>query len=161
PLLAALLWIFGASYVNADCTVTNTGKIPLPEFGYGLYQGFAGGLYPNGGNNRPPSHLAARMEISTNQIQPLDANRQVNTNSGKIVLLSIGMSNTTDEWAVGGAGSFTNIANADPAKNPRLTIVDGAQGGEASTDWTNINSITWSTIVSRLAAANAKTNQVQ
>ena len=53
------------------------------------------------------------------------------------------------------------LADADPAKNPKLMIVDGAQGGEASTDWTNFNSSTWSTVDSRLASAGVTTSQVQ
>jgi len=40
-------------------------------------------------------------------------------------------------------------------------IVDGAQGGEASTDWTNLNSSTWSTVASRLSSAGVNSNQVQ
>src|SRR5215471_8612286 len=76
--------------VRADCTLTNTAHTPLPELGYQLYQGFSGGLYPNGANNRPPAHLAAGIDLAVNQIKPLDAAGNVNTNSGKIVLLSIG-----------------------------------------------------------------------
>ena len=37
----------------------------------------------------------------------------------------------------------------------------GAQGGEASTDWTNVNSTTWSTVASRLASAGVTNTQVQ
>ena len=73
------------------------------------------------------------------------------------MLLSIGMSNTTQEWG----SRFMPLANADPSKNPQLVLVDGAQGGQAATDWTNFNSATWSTVESRLAAAGVTTNQVQ
>jgi len=71
------------------------------------------------------------------------------------------MSNTTDEFASLGPSAFKLLADADPAKNPRLVIVDGAQGGEASTDWTNLNSSTWSTVASRLSSAGVNSNQVQ
>ena len=69
------------------------------------------------------------------------------------------MSNTTAEWGTG----FTPLANADSSKSPRLMLIDGAQGSEASTDWTNFNSTTWSTIEQRLSQAQppATTNQVQ
>src|SRR5437867_6868078 len=80
-----LVFILVVPKAKADCTVTNAGKLPLPEFGFRLYQGFTGGLYPNGANNRPPAHLSAGITIAINQIQPLDANGQVNTNTGKIV----------------------------------------------------------------------------
>jgi len=72
-------------------------------------------------------------------------------------LLSIGMSNTTQEWG----GGFIPRANADPSKNPQLVIVDGAQGGQAAPDWTNYNSATWSTVQNRLQAAGVTSNQVQ
>src|SRR2546426_10399389 len=76
-LLAPLV----ASVAIADCTLTNTGRLPLPEYGFKLYQGFSGGLYPNGGNNRPPAHLAPRVFIATNKIQALDGSGRGNTNT--------------------------------------------------------------------------------
>src|SRR5687768_8952227 len=113
----------------ADCTVTNLGLIPLPDLGRALYKGAAGGLYPNGANGRPAEHEAAGLQIAIEEIQPRDTNGTVNATNGRIVLLSIGMSNTTQEWG----GGFQPRANADPSKNPRLVLVDGAQGGQAAT----------------------------
>jgi len=160
-----LLSIFSLFMLNtpawADCTLTNAGMIPIPELGLKLYQGFSGGLYPNGANNRPPAHLAAGMQIATNQIKPLNATGNVDTNSGKIVLLSIGMSNTTQEWASKGTNTFSNLVARDLGKNPQLAVVDGAQGGQDTVAWTNINAATWSTVLSRLARAGVTTNQVQ
>src|SRR5207302_4749274 len=101
------------------------------------------------------------MRIATNGIEPLNASGNVDTNAGKIVLLSIGMSNTTMEWASLGSGAFKLLADSDPSKNPKLILLDGAQGGQASTDWTNLNSTTWSTVASRLASAGLTSNQVQ
>ena len=66
------------------------------------------------------------------QIQPLDANGNPNA-AGKIVMISVGMSNTTQEFASAGTGNFKARADADPAKNPQLIIVDGAQGGQDAT----------------------------
>ncbi len=170
----ALVWASGlllvplvASVAIADCTLTNTGRLPLPEYGFKLYQGFSGGLYPNGGNNRPPAHLAAGVCIATNQIQPLDAGGHVNTNTGKVVLLSVGMSNATQEWASGDnvthdiTRAFKYRADRDPSENPQLMIVDGAQGGQDASQWTNINGATWSNVVLRLNAAGVTANQVQ
>src|SRR5438552_10681787 len=158
---ATLLGVcFAASPARADCSLTSLGLKPLPELGLTSYNGYPGGLYPNYANNRPPAHFSAGMMIATNQIQPLSPSGNP-TNTGKIVLLSIGMSNTTDEWASLGTSAFKLLADADPSKNPRLVIVDGAQGGEASTDWTNFNSTTWSTVASRLASAGVTNSQVQ
>src|SRR5260221_218801 len=97
--------IFGLPQAYADCTLTNTDRTPLNDLGPGLYEGFAGGLYPNGTNTRPPAHEAAGLDIALNQIQPLDANGSNDVSNGKVVMISIGMSNTTDEF--GSDGSFS------------------------------------------------------
>src|SRR6185436_12188426 len=151
------LILAGTDPARADCTVTNLRIAPLPDLGIGLYKNFSGGLYPNGANNRPPQHLEAGIQIAEQQVRPLSATGNTDTNSGRIVLLSIGMSNTTGEWG----GGFMPLANADPGKNPRLVLVDGAQGGQAATDWTNYTSMTWTNIETRLRNAGVTTNQVQ
>jgi PKD repeat protein len=145
----------------ADCTLTNTGVKPVNDLGFGVYKGVTGGLYPGGGNGRPDAHESAGVGIAREEIRPRDSNGNVETNSGRIVLLSIGMSNTTQEWASKGTNNFKRIADADPSKNPRLAIVDGAQGGQAATDWTNFFSSTWTNAENRLRAAGVTTNQVQ
>src|SRR5262245_59093106 len=71
-------------------TPTNT---PLPDLGPGFYQGFQGGLYPNGSANPPAGHLADGLTISQNQIQPLNNSGQPDAANGRIVMISIGMSN--------------------------------------------------------------------
>src|SRR6185436_8819848 len=115
---------------------------------------------PNGANGRPGSHEAAGIDIGLHQIQPLDTNGVPSTN-GTIVLISSGMSNTTQEWASKGTNNFQAQANRDLSKNPRVTIVDGAIGGQDAPTWTNIMSSNWSSVLSRLAAARVSTNQVQ
>jgi hypothetical protein len=66
------------------------------------------------------------------------------------------MSNTTAEFS-----TFVSVANSDPAKNPQLVIVDGAQGGQDASKWTDPNAPTWSTVRSRLKAAGVSPAQVQ
>ncbi len=144
----------------ADCTVTNLGWLPLPDLGIGQYKGFTGGLYPNGANRIPPLHLAAGLQQLA-QIQPRDTNGFVNATNGRIVLLSIGMSNTTQEWATKGPGAFKPRADADASKNPRVTIVDGALGGQDSTLWTNRSAMAWSNALQQLRNAGVTSNQVQ
>lgn len=146
---------------RGDCTLTNLGIAPINDLGPGLYQGYSGGLYPNGANSRPPAHEAAGLNIATDQIQPLNAAGMPDTNNGRIVLLSIGMSNTTDEWASLGTNNFYRLASADPGKNPLVAIVDGAQGGQDATKWTNAGAATWSNVLQRLSSAGVSSNQVQ
>ncbi len=151
--LASLLW---PRLAAADCTLTSIGRTPLPDLGPGSYLGSQGGLYPAGANNPPPVHEADALSIAQNQILPRNSAGAVDLANGRIVMISVGMSNTTQEFSV-----FLGDANADPSKNPRLTIVDGAQGGRPVTDWTDPQASTWSTVDSRLAAAGVTPQQVQ
>ena len=86
------------------------------------YKGQDGGLYGGGKNEPPETHLQAALR-EAKLIRPLDGEGKPSEN-GKIVFVSIGMSNTTQEFS-----AFMRLANADPAKSPKVVIVDGAQGG--------------------------------
>jgi len=77
------------------------------------------------------------------------------------VLLSIGMSNTTQEFS-----RFKQIADDDPAKSPKLVVVDGAQGGKDAAAWTSGtekdgNNPVWEETDRRLEAAGVSAPQVQ
>jgi PKD repeat protein len=149
---------------RGDCTLTNVGLTALPDLGWGSYSNnnryFTGGLYPNGANQRPARHEAAGLRIAAQEIQPLDTNG-VSATNGSIVLISSGMSNTTQEWASKGSNHFTGQALRDPSRNPRLTLVDGAIGGQDAPAWTNLNSPNWANVLSRIRNAGRSTNQVQ
>lgn len=105
-----------------------TGLIPLTEMTTGLYKGQSGGLYGKGRNAPSDSHQKAAEKESA-QIQPLDAQGRPSPR-GKIVLISLGMSNTTQEFSF-----FKKLADADPNKSAHVVIVDCAQGGQAASDW--------------------------
>jgi len=138
---------------RAGVGLTSMGLVPLPEMTTDRYKGEDGGLYGGGHNDIPAAHQpAAQKEIAA--IRPLDANGRPSPD-GKIVLISIGMSNTTMEFQ-----AFKRIADADPDKSPRLVIVDGAQGGQAAAEWAN-SSGPWDTLAQRLAASGATSPQVQ
>ena len=160
-LLRLGLYLAAAPWVRADCTLTNLGVTPINDLGPGLYKGYPAGLYPGGADTRPAAHEAAGQSIATNSIQPLTAAGNLDVTNGKIVLLSIGMSNTTDEWASLGTDNFLHLASIDPARNPRVIVVDGAQGGQDAIQWTNAGAATWSTVMQRLTAASVSSNQVQ
>src|SRR5688572_28320751 len=75
-------------------------RIPINDLGTGLYLGqFQGGLYEGGSNNVPTDH-AARATSATRQIQRLDTNGNPSPN-GRILLVSTGMSNASQEWCSG------------------------------------------------------------
>lgn len=142
----------------ANCSNTSTGLIPLTQLGAGTYQGFTGGLYPSGSNLRPTAHELAGIEESYG-IRPRDRKGLIKPN-GKIVLLTIGMSNTTQESSV-----FIPLANADPQKSDKVTLVDGAQGGMSADRISDLTTQTaqqfWQTVEQRLANANVSAKQVQ
>ena len=132
-----------------------TSPVPLTDFGSATYRGFQGGLYPNGSNQRPASHNSAGLVIAQS-VRPLAGPGTVDETNGKIVWMSVGMSNTTQETQ-----EFLSLMQTYPDKNPKLVLIDGAEGGQ---DINAINSSTasyWNTIASRLAAASATAAQVQ
>jgi len=128
--------------VSSD-PAAGTGFIPITELGSRLYlDRFPGGLYGRGSNQIPPAHLQAGLDHCA-AIEPLDAAGRPDP-AGRIVLLSVGMSNTTQEfWAANQRGpaaswSFAGQAAAHPIVNrSTLAIVDGAMGGQAAPAWVN------------------------
>jgi len=137
-----------------------TGLTPLCDMGPDhKYRGEEGGLYGGGVNIPSAAHWQAALAIAT-KIQPLDAEGRPSPN-GKIVLLTHGMSNTTNE-----SQRFIELANADPGKNPAVLVVDGAQGGVDSRQWvsgkpTRSGANPWDRLAQRIKLAGATPQQVQ
>ncbi|MFF4550057.1 hypothetical protein [Streptomyces sp. NPDC001435] len=140
----------------ADCTYTYSGQVPLDDLGTGTYNGLTGGLYPGGSNVRPTAHTNAGVSIAQNQVLPRNASGQVDLVNGKVVLISIGMSNTTQEFQ-----KFISTAKAYANLNDRLVIVDGAQGGQDANAWADPSNNTWSVLAGRLSNAGVTAAQVQ
>jgi len=115
-------------------------KVAINDLGSGNYLGFTGGLYPSSSNTLPAQHHTAGL-AHANAIQPLDLNGNPSA-SGKYVLLSIGMSNTTQEFCSAGSTlpcdswTFMGQAATDASVNhTHLAIVDGAAGGKSAAFW--------------------------
>ncbi len=140
---------YAVSY--ADYTLTDLGKAPLTD-GVGAYQGYELGLYSGNSNQPPQSHYNAAMNVA-GAIVPLDTMGRPSTDpnysgNGKIVLLSVGISNTTHEFAMG-SNAATNPATktvntfksqagkSNSGKSSSVVIYDGAQAGQDITNWTN------------------------
>jgi hypothetical protein len=130
---------------KADCTLTSTSLIPLTDMGRLRYHGYRGGLYP-AGRNRPTAVYLRKGLAASRKIRRID---------GKIVLLSIGMSNATAEFA-----AFKRVADRDSSKNPNLTIVDGAQDGWDAERMKG-DSTYWDLVDERLKEADVSAKQVQ
>ena len=143
------------AWASAHPAQTSTGAIPLTDLGKGKYKGEQGGLYPNGENTPPPAHLKAGLALAKS-IVPLDRNGHPSAD-GKVVLMSIGMSNGTQEFR-----SFITLATAHrPELNPRLVIVDGAQSSQVASKIVDPNLPYWNTPLTQLKDAGVTPEQVQ
>ena len=139
---------------------TSTGLLPLTDMAAGqTYKGQDGGLYGDSQNQPPPAHQQAALAAAA-KIQPLDADGRPSP-SGHIVLLTHGMSNTTQE-----SQAFIAAVKQEPRINPALVIVDGAQGGIDSPQWVadrpgrgGVNP--WDRLDQRIKTAGATRQQVQ
>ena len=161
----------GNSEGTFDITVTEPGQsgdmVPLIDMGAQTYKGFAGGLYPNASNDMPAAHYQAGIDFA-NSIEPLDTNGNPSPN-GKYVMVSLGMSNTTQEFCSKQGESpcdswtFMGQALADPEVNTSsLVIVNGAKGGQSAKDWVDPDDGNYDRIVSdHLSPQGLSENQVQ
>ncbi|HOD82515.1 MAG: hypothetical protein BWX88_01284 [Planctomycetes bacterium ADurb.Bin126] len=118
------------------------------------YKDEDGGLYGQGSSAPPPEHAKA-AQAALSAIQPLDKEGKP-ASDGKIVLVSLSMSNATQEFS-----TFKRLADADSAKSPRVLVVDCAQGGQAMAEWAPPDARPWTEALRRIEAAGADPRQVQ
>jgi hypothetical protein len=132
---------------------------PLTDLGTETYQGFEGGLYPGGKNERPAAHEAAGLALAKT-VRPLDADGKPSADS-KIVLLAVGFSNTVQVF-----NGFMDAARADGEVNSKVLLVNGAVGGMSANmiqnpDDQGRGTRYWATGDERLKAAGVTRAQVQ
>jgi hypothetical protein len=131
----------------ADCSITSTGLVPLTDLtGKRTYRGHRGGLYP-AGLNRPPR---AYLELG------LAAAKRVRPINGRVVLLSIGMSNATQEFS-----PFIRLAEQEPDLSPNIKLVDGAMSAWDAKRIARPEAGYWRAVDRRLLAAGANPREVQ
>lgn len=152
-------------FIGAACVLTlaafsqgeqSTGLTPLTDFVEGqTYNGMPGGLYGRNSNARPAAWERSLLS-QTSQIVPRAADGTPNSN-GKIGLVTIGMSNTSQE-----SNAFIRLANGSQVLSPSVTVVNGAQGGQDVRDWGSANlPIVWRTLNQRVQQAGLTPKQVQ
>jgi hypothetical protein len=136
------LILFHAPALAQNCAGVGTGRIPLIDMPpSSLYLGqFEGGLYPGASGAMPSQHLTAGL-VRAAAIVPRNAAGEPHPR-GKIVMISVGMSNTTQEFCSGtntscASFSFMGQAAAHPGVNhDTLVILDGARGAQPAANWT-------------------------
>ena len=167
--IALLAWFSASRWDSrAQASTTSTGHTPLMDMGSQTYDGFTGGLYYNGSNTAPSDQNSVGLTRAAT-VKPLDGNGVPNTH-GKIVLLSIGMSNTSDEWC----GTPSNCTSPSPpsfmaqarasssVNHTTLVVVNGAQGGQPASAWTSPTSSDYAMVQQqRLAPLGLTQAQVQ
>ncbi|MCC7492934.1 MAG: hypothetical protein IT204_11320 [Fimbriimonadaceae bacterium] len=111
------------------------------------YQGEDGGLYGGGHNSPPEAHRQAALAVA----QQVRASSQ----SGRLALLAVGMSNTTQEFS-----TFLPLARDDATRGAWVVPVDGAQGGADANTW-NQSLQPWENLHWRVINAGCRPEQVQ
>ncbi len=123
--------------------------------GAGFYQGFQGGLYPEGSNVRPAAHHAAGVAIA-NSLAPLDTAGNPDPVGGQVVFLSIGMSNCTQEFS-----TFVPKALIDPYRRSSVLVIDCAKGGQSADRIDQPTAAYWDTVFTRLRGHGSSPLQAQ
>ncbi len=118
------------------------------------YRGLDIGLYPGRRTTVPPEHLAIGLEQAA-RIRPLDV-RGDPSPTGRVILLSVGMSNTSMEF-----GRFVKDAARNPAVSRRLTILNGALSGMDAAAWTDRNGPAWQFALRTVGRGDLSPTQVQ
>jgi hypothetical protein len=124
----------------------------LTDSGPDKYRGYERGLYPGGLNVPPAVHRDVGVKRAA-EIVPLTLEGRPDPN-GRIVLLSIGMSNASMEFTV-----FQRTLRA--GVNPNLTVVNGAQDNKDARATANRDSKYWEIVENRLNEAGVSASQVQ
>ncbi len=153
-LTAAVVATTGHSASSANCSRTSVGFTPLSDLRTGRYQSHQGGLYAAGKNAPSKAYLKQGL-AQAKLVKPRDALGK-SAAGGKVVLLSVGMSNTTMEFS-----EFKREADADARKSASLVIVDGAQGGQDAEIVKDAGARYWNVVDQRLERSGVTRSQVQ
>ena len=154
-VLFVLSSIAAAQQTGKNCNKSSVGLTPLNDLAAGSYKGFQGGLYPGGDEAVPASHFQAGLARGAS-IVPLAKDGSPNLQQGEIVLLTIGMSNTAIESI-----SLVQAYSKFPNHNLKVTIVNGAQGGQSAAIIADPNAAYWNDVQGVLQQNLLTPEQVQ
>ncbi|CAN5501533.1 hypothetical protein BH10BAC2_BH10BAC2_28670 [soil metagenome] len=136
-------------------TLTDTVKIPLTDLGSGTYNGWVGGLYPNG-DNMPSGDYAQDLTDVASSIIPLDVNG-IFSSSGKIGFISIGASTCSIMM-----NNLRKKTKRSSLTNPQLLTANCTGGGESIQEINDtISNAYWNTVNTKLGKNNLTSKQVE
>ncbi len=139
---------------DMDPERTSTGLVPLCDMrASDDYKGEDGGLYGQG-RNEPDRNHQSIIDHVLSGVRPRDSAGEP-SQSGKVVMISVGMSNTSREF-----GPFIQAANADRRKSPDVVLVNCAQGSRAALQWVEMEDV-WQGVHKKLEQNKVTVNQVQ
>jgi len=138
----------------SECSRVSVGLTPLSDLRNHSYQGYQGGLYPAGSDQRPLAHTM-RGEMLARNVAPRDA-QGTPSSGGKVVFLAIGMSNASAE-----AQALISLASTDPVRDRHVAIVNGAEGGMDAAAISSPSSTYWPYVDQQLHKARVTGAQVQ
>jgi hypothetical protein len=145
--------------------VSNATKIPLTDQVNGNYLGFPLGLY-NGSNTMPAAHDNTGR-VMARRIKKLNTAGQSSA-TGKIILLSVGMSGAAQEWC----GKHTLGVNCtswsaqgsmmlDATRTSSVVVFNGADGAQVTDDWATPQAANYPRVAGLLANNGYSEKQVQ
>ena len=157
----------GGAGVNNNNIIIGVARVPLNDLGSGNYLGYVGGLYPNGTITPPAAHAALGLSRAQ-AVTPRDITGTLDP-AGKMVMVSIGMSNTTQEFCSKPSTkpcdpwTFMGQAANDMAVNKNtLVIVNGALASQVATDWDSSKELNYDRILdNHLTPQGLSEQQVQ
>lgn len=124
-------------------------SLPLTELGSNEYvrfngeaSGVTGGLYPDGSNTPPPAHQEAGLAAAA-AVKRLDAEGLPDSENGRIVMVTLGMSNTDQESRAFVQQVRDDKNAAESTINPNLFVINGGKPGESADKWADPESINW------------------
>jgi len=158
-------WILPLIFLSA-AFAQNFTATPLTDFQAGqLYLGtFAGTLYENS-NTIPTDHATDGLNFAK-QVQPLDSQGHPSP-TGKIVVISIGMSNWTIEWCSLTRSSCTpnsflvQAAQNSQVNHKTLVLVNCAKGGQSADRWVDNSFGNYTQCAQAIRMAGVTNAQVQ
>lgn len=149
-VLAGLIFATLAQVSHAACPSC----VPLDDLTAPPHRGQMPGLYPGVTNDPPAAHLALALDAAA-RVVPRDAAGAFDPD-GFIGLISIGMSNTNQEFSV-----FERQDDLRAGRNARLVIVNTAVGGQSADIIVNPAAPYWNTVRDRIQRAGLDPDQIQ
>lgn len=142
---------------NNIAATTDTTNTPINDLGTGTFNGYVGGLYPEGLNNATGIYATDLLKTCRN-IAPLDTFGNPSVTNGNIEFISLG-------WSIGGQNMkvLKQKTAGNPLTNPKLFLQNFSLGAEQArlNNIMNSDAPYWNHVAKKLKDLNTSFRQVQ